>query len=103
MLEITPVACTTKPLQLQTFAPCRAQVAFSVIGDCDPSIDEAVKTTDARGQATVKVMAHAPGVVSVVAAGVDANVAAVLSGASTVFFYVERHYADAREDGYYKG
>jgi hypothetical protein len=78
-----------------------AKVAFSAFGDCHPDTDKAVKTTGSNGIATITLNSHVPGVESVVAAGVDANGAPVLSDAAHVHFYIERHHAEDRERGYY--
>jgi hypothetical protein len=78
-----------------------AKVAFSAFGDCHPDSDKAVKTTGASGIATITLNSHVPGVESVVAAGVEANGAPVLSDAAHVHFYIERHHAESRERQYY--
>jgi hypothetical protein len=80
--------------------PC-AKIALALYGDCDPTLTNTVKTTGADGAATVTVWARRPGAVSVMAAGVGTVGAPVLSEASHIFFFTERHHADEREREYY--
>lgn len=86
-----------------------AKVTFSVLGDCEPRADTAVKTTSATGIAMVTVIASRPGVVTALASGVDANGAPVVSqeAAHVEYFeerhYGERHYEEDRERDYYYG
>lgn len=79
-----------------------AKVAFSIAGECEPSVSNKVATTDATGCATFTFGAHEPGVATVIAAAVGANGAPVLSDSSNVFFFVERHDVDDREREYYQ-
>lgn len=78
-----------------------AKVVFSVAGDCKPSTDATVKTTDANGIATIMLYSNEKGVASVVAAGVDATGAPVLSSAAHVIFFEHKGYAEEREREYF--
>lgn len=99
-----PITLTALAVDANNAPVPNAKVAFSTFGDCDPTTDKPIQTTNANGIATVTLMSHEPGAASVVAAGVDANGGPVLSDASHIFYYVERHHADERErDYYYRG
>jgi hypothetical protein len=78
-----------------------AKLVFSVFGDCKPTSDMAAKTTNANGVASVTLSSDEPGAVSVVAAGVGATGAPVLSSAAHIIYFEHRGYADEREREYF--
>jgi hypothetical protein len=67
-----------------------AKITFLAHGDCHPANPLATATTNANGVATYTLSAEDPGIASVVAAGVDAAGAAVLS--NVVHVYYEGHH-----------
>jgi len=79
-----------------------ATVAFAAYGDCVPTTQQvSAVTADASGIATITMLSHEPGAVSVVAATVNTQGAPVLSQPSHIFFFNERHHADEREREYF--
>lgn len=96
-----PITLTVQALDSEGAPAVGAKVAISAFGDCLPHVDPSVVVTDSKGLAAVEVTAHELGVASLVAAGVDENGVAVLSPATHIFFFTDRHHADKREAEYY--
>lgn len=78
-----------------------AKVVFSAIGDCEPTVSQVAKVTDALGVASITVVPRKPGVATVVAAGVDANgIPVMASDASHIFYFDDHHHTDEMERGF---
>jgi hypothetical protein len=77
-----------------------AKVTFLAHGDCHPANPLATATTGANGVATYTLLADEPGVASVVASGVGADGAAVLS--NVVHVYYEGHHPGGPPHGHSK-
>jgi hypothetical protein len=81
-----------------------AKVVYSVAGDCKPETlgGESVVTTVSMGVAAITVSGREPGMISVVAAGVNVNREPGVTKASHIFHCDDRRHADEREREYYR-
>lgn len=77
-----------------------AKVTCLAHGDCHPTNPLATATTDANGVAIYTLSANEPGIAVVVASGVDATGAAVLS--NVVHVYYEGHHPGGPHHGHYR-
>lgn len=76
-------------------------ISFALFGDCEPNADTATVLTNANGVARVKIIAHKPGAVAVVAAAAGGNGAVVISAPSHVIYFDNRDHIERREREYF--
>lgn len=79
-----------------------ANVTFALEGGCDPRVDRMTATTDVTGVATVTVVAHKPGALTVRAAATGSGGVPVLSQTSNIIYFDDHHDADDTERRYWE-